>query len=108
MPRKQIEIPPAAAKAFMRDLTAFFKETDPHKRDLIAGDQMRALWEHQRPGDRRVNILDVKELFHAMRNHHDSLDLRRQQQAGWTQRSSQGVCQRGGCDRLVCQARSRA
>ena len=48
MPRKPIEIPPAAAKAFMRDLKAFFKETDPNKRDLIAGDQMRALWEHPR------------------------------------------------------------
>ena len=53
----------------MRDLKAFFKETDPHKRDLIAGDQMRALWEHQRPGDRRVNILDVKELLYAMKDH---------------------------------------
>jgi hypothetical protein len=69
MPRKPIEILPAAAKAFMRDLKAFFKETDPHKRDLIAGDQMRALWEHQRPGDRRVNILDVKELLYAMKDH---------------------------------------
>jgi hypothetical protein len=38
------------------------------KRQLIAGDRMRALWEHQRPGDRRVNILDVKELFYAMKD----------------------------------------
>jgi hypothetical protein len=56
-------------KAFMRDLKAYFKEPDIQKRDLIAGDQMRALWEHQRPGDRRVNILDVKELFYAMKDH---------------------------------------
>ena len=69
MPRKPVQIPPAAAKAFMRDLKAFFKEKDTHKRDLIAGDQMRALWEHQRPSDRRVTILDVKELFYAMKDH---------------------------------------
>jgi hypothetical protein len=30
----------------MRDLKAFFKEKDLHKRDLIAGDQMRALRKH--------------------------------------------------------------
>jgi hypothetical protein len=69
MPRKPVDIPPNAAKAFMRDLKAFFKEPDPHKRDEIAARQMHSLWEHQRPGDRRVNILDVKELFHAMQNH---------------------------------------
>ena len=69
MPRKPIDMPPAAAKAFMRDLKAFFAEPDIHKRDLIAGDQMRALWEHQRPGDRRVSILDVKELFYALKDH---------------------------------------
>jgi len=68
MPRKPIDIPPAAAKAFMRALKAFFKEKDLHKRDRIAGDQMRALWEHQRAGDKRVNILDVKELFLAMKD----------------------------------------
>lgn len=69
MPRKPFDIPHTAAKAFMLDLKAFFKETDPHKRDMIAGDQMRALWDHQRKGDRRVTILDVKELFYALRDH---------------------------------------
>ena len=69
MPRKPIDIPPKAAKAFMRDLKAYVREPDIRKRDLIAGDQMPALWEHQRPGDRRVNIVDVKEFFYAMKDH---------------------------------------
>jgi hypothetical protein len=54
--------------AFMRDLKAFFREKDPHKRDLIVGDQMRALGEHQRPGDKRINIVGLKELFYAMKD----------------------------------------
>jgi hypothetical protein len=68
MPRKPIDIPSATVKAFMRDLKAYVREPDIRKRDLITGDQMRALWEHQRPRDRRVNILDVKELFYAMKD----------------------------------------
>jgi hypothetical protein len=35
----------------MRDLKAFFKEPDSHKRDEIALRQMHSLWEHQRPAE---------------------------------------------------------
>jgi hypothetical protein len=69
MARTPIEIPPTAAKAFMRDLQAFFEEKNLYRRDMIAGDQMRALREHQRPSDKPITIGDVKELFHAMKHH---------------------------------------
>lgn len=47
-----------AANAFMRDLKAFFKEKDLYKCDLIAGDQMRAMQEHQRRGDKPMATCD--------------------------------------------------
>jgi hypothetical protein len=36
MPTKSIELPPRAAKAFVRDTRAFFKAKDQLKRDEIA------------------------------------------------------------------------
>ena len=68
-------IPLAAFRAFMRDLTAFFNERDSLKRDLIARRQMRALWNLQRPGDRRVDLRTVKEAFHAYNEIFQALGL---------------------------------
>jgi hypothetical protein len=34
--RKQLELPPAVAKAFVRDMRAYFKAKDQNKRDEIA------------------------------------------------------------------------
>ena len=36
MPSKPIELPPAAARRFVEDMRAFFKETNQIKRDEIA------------------------------------------------------------------------
>ena len=36
MPRKPIELPPAVARAFVRDMRAFFADKDSIKRDEIA------------------------------------------------------------------------
>ena len=69
MPRKPIELPPAVTRAFVKDMRAFFAITDPMKRDEIAMRQMHALWEFQRPSDKRLRILDVQEMFHAMKDH---------------------------------------
>jgi hypothetical protein len=43
MPRKPIELPPAVARAVVRDMHACFAETDPIKRDAIAAEQMTVL-----------------------------------------------------------------
>jgi hypothetical protein len=39
MPRKQLEVPPAAARSFMKDLCAFFAEKNTIKADEIAARQ---------------------------------------------------------------------
>jgi hypothetical protein len=68
MPRKPIEIPPAAAKAFVRDLRAFHAAATGFERDEIAARQLHALREHLGPRD-KLRLTDVHELFLAMKDH---------------------------------------
>ena len=44
--RKPLELPPTEARAFVKDMKAFFAEEDGHKQDAIAVRQLRALREH--------------------------------------------------------------
>ena len=46
---KQLELPPAVAKAFVKDMKVFFKEKDLVKRDEIAARQLWVLQQHQGP-----------------------------------------------------------
>ena len=69
MPRKPIEIPPAAARAFMRDMRAFHAAKTGRERDEIAARQLRALREHQGAHYKPLRLTDVHELFLAMRDH---------------------------------------
>jgi hypothetical protein len=43
VPRKPIELPPAVAKAFVKDMRAFFAEENAIKRDEIAARQLHVL-----------------------------------------------------------------
>jgi hypothetical protein len=63
MPSKHIELPPQVAKAFVRDMRAFFKAKDQLKRDEIASRQLHALVAFQRPRDKRLRLVDVKRMF---------------------------------------------
>jgi hypothetical protein len=56
MPRKPIEIPPAAARAFVKDMRAFHAAKNGFERDEIAVRQLRALRKHLPPGDKRRRI----------------------------------------------------
>jgi hypothetical protein len=67
MPSKPIEIPPQAAKAFVRDMRAYFKASG-HKADEIAAEAGWRLKQHL-PRGTNLRISDVKELFLQMRNH---------------------------------------
>ena len=67
MLRKQLEIPPEAAQAFVRDMQAFLKATG-HEADEIAAKQAWLLKNHL-PRGTKLRIADVKELFHQMRHH---------------------------------------
>jgi hypothetical protein len=66
MPSKPIELPPAVAIAFVRDMRAFFKAggTGP-KADGIAAMQLHALKEHY---SGKLRLTDVKEMFLQMRD----------------------------------------
>ena len=68
MLRKQLEIPPEAAQAFVRDMKAFFKTKDLAKREKIAASQSWLLQLHL-PRGTKLCLRDVKELFHQMRDH---------------------------------------
>jgi hypothetical protein len=68
MHRKAIEIPPAAARAFVEDLRAFHKAKTGLEKDEIAARQLHELQKHQRPGEKKLRLVDVHELFLAMKD----------------------------------------
>lgn len=68
MLRKQLELPPDVAKAFVRNMRAFFKANDQLAGDKIAADTGWLLKQHL-PKGAKLRLSDVKELFHAMKDH---------------------------------------
>jgi hypothetical protein len=68
MPRKQLEVPPAAARAFVKDMRAFHAAKTGFEKDAIAARQLHALREHL-PRGARLRLIDVHEMFLAMKDH---------------------------------------
>jgi hypothetical protein len=68
MPRKLLELPTEIARAFVRDMRAFFAESHAIKRDEIAARQLTALRAYQRPREKKLRITDVHEMFQAMKD----------------------------------------
>ncbi len=66
--RKPLDLPPAVAKAFVKDMRAFFKEENAVKRDEIALRQLHALRAFERPRE-KLSLLDIKAMFRAMKDH---------------------------------------
>jgi hypothetical protein len=66
MPRKELSVPPAAARAFVKDMRAFHAAKTGFEKDEIAARQLHALREHLQPGE-KLRLTDVHELFLAMR-----------------------------------------
>ena len=64
--RKQLDIPPEAAAAFIRDIRAFFKASG-HEADEIAAEAGWRLKQHL-PRGTKLRISDVKELFLQMKD----------------------------------------
>ena len=60
-------IPPTVARQFMTDSQAYYAEDDAVKRDEIAGRQLDALRQYQRPRQEKFKLDDVKRLFELMR-----------------------------------------
>ena len=69
MIRNPLDLPPAVARAFLKDMEAFFAEDDRLRRDAIAVRQLHALREHQGPREQALGLSDVKAMFLHMRNH---------------------------------------
>ena len=65
IPRKPIELPPAVARAFVKDMRAFLAEENAIKRDEIASRQLHALKQHIG----KLRLFDVKEMFLQMKDH---------------------------------------
>ena len=66
MPRKPIELPPEVAKAFVRDMRAFFAAGGTGvKADAIADQQLHALKQHY---SGRLKLTDVKEMILQMKD----------------------------------------
>lgn len=68
MSRKPIEIPPAAAKSFVKDMRAFHAAKTGFEKDEIAARQLHALREHL-PRGAKLRLTDVHEMFVRMKDH---------------------------------------
>jgi hypothetical protein len=64
-----IEIPPDVARRFVKDMLAFYAETNPIERDEIAARQMSVLRLYQGPREKPIRISDVKEMSRQMMDH---------------------------------------
>ena len=64
--RKPLDLPPAAARAFVKDMRAYFAEEDAVKRDDIAARQRHALSEFQSSREIKLRLSDVKRMFILM------------------------------------------
>ena len=69
MPRKPIDLPPAVARRFVKDMLAYFAEPNSIKRDEIAARQLHALRQYQGPREKKLRPVDVKEMFRQMKIH---------------------------------------
>jgi hypothetical protein len=67
--RAPLELPPAVARSFMKDLRAFHAEPNAIKRDEIAARQLHALRAYEEPRERKLRLSDVKDMFEQTRDH---------------------------------------
>jgi hypothetical protein len=68
MPTKSLELPLKVARAFVRDMQAFFKARTQLEQDEIASRQLHALQAFQHPRDKRLRLADVKQMFLDMKD----------------------------------------
>lgn len=68
MRNKPIELPPDVARAFIRDMRAYFVEKSPLKRDEIASRQIHVLRQFQEKHERPLKLNQVKQMFEELRD----------------------------------------
>lgn len=67
MLRKQLELPPEVARAFVKDMRAYHAEPNGLKRDEIAARQVWFL-KQSLPKGTKVRLADVKVMFEEMKD----------------------------------------
>jgi hypothetical protein len=67
MIQKPLELPPAVARAFLKDMRAFHAEENRYEQDRIALRQFHVLREFQGPHERPLRLSDVKMMFEQMK-----------------------------------------
>ncbi len=68
MRNKPLTLPLSIAKAFLRDMHAYFAEKSSLKRDEIASRQVHVLRQFQGKHDRPLKLHQVREMFEEMRD----------------------------------------
>lgn len=69
MPSKPNELPPGVARAFFRDMRAFFAAGhNTVKADEIAARQLHTLRAYQGRHEKKLKLTDVKQMFLQMRD----------------------------------------
>jgi hypothetical protein len=68
MPREPIDLPPAVACSFAEDMRLFHATNDSIKRDEIAARQAWLLNQHLGPREKKLRVIDVREMFAQMRD----------------------------------------
>jgi hypothetical protein len=66
--KKPLELPPAVARAFVKDMKAFFAEENDLKRDEIAARQLSALNQYRGRQENPLRLGDIKQMFEAMKD----------------------------------------
>lgn len=67
MAKQPLQLPPAVAKSFLKDMRAFLAEPDSIKADEIAARQLEVLRGYQGPREKKLRLSDVKRMFWEMR-----------------------------------------
>jgi hypothetical protein len=65
---KPLDFAMQIAKAFARDMRAYFAEPDAVKRDEIAARQLHVLQQFQGYRDKELRLADVKEMFQELKD----------------------------------------
>ena len=67
-PRKKRDLPPDVARAFIKDMRAYFKEKHPIRRDEIARRQLAALRDYNPSPVKELLLPDIYVMFEKIRD----------------------------------------
>ena len=68
MQRRPLDLPPDVARAFVKDMRAFFAENNAIKRDEIAARQLSALNAYRGRQENPLRLSDIETMFEAMKD----------------------------------------